>query len=124
MGRKVLSALEYLGIDGVTVMVARNDALLARMSPKGYELEAMTVQTSLPDAYNIFMKGKYPSILALAHEMVHLHQMHRKDLSTDLKSGKAVWKGEEYDNSTPYEEREWEQEAFKEQKRIYKLIKI
>ena len=121
---KVLTALEYLGIDGVTVTVAKNDALLARMSPKGYELEAMTVQTSLPDAYNVFMKGNYPSVLALAHEMVHLHQMHRKDLSMDLKTGKAVWKGEEYDNGTPYEERPWEQEAFKEQKRIYKIIKI
>ena len=59
----------------------------------------------------------------LCHEMVHLSQYERGDLkiSSDYKT--ITWKGNVFDNSHDYACREWEQEAFKLQNKLWKEFK-
>ena len=119
----IQEALSFLGIDGITVTIGRNDRLLDRLAPPDIELEALTTETYIPDTYNMFFRGGKPSLRALAHEMIHLDQLVRGDLKMDLKTGKAWWNGEEYDNSVAYNDRPWEKEAFNKQNEIYKIIR-
>lgn len=62
-------------------------------------------------------------IAPLSHELIHLEQYNTKKLIL-LNQNKCVWKGDTLDVSLiPYNERAWEQEAYKNENHLADLIK-
>jgi hypothetical protein len=59
----------------------------------------------------------------LCHEMIHLQQYDRGDLQMSSDFRTVIWKGETFDNSSEYLEREWEEEAFNLQNKLWKKFK-
>jgi hypothetical protein len=55
--------------------------------------------------------------------MVHVHQCERGDLqySPDYKT--VTWKGDVFDRHAKYDDREWEEEAFDLQDKLWKKFK-
>lgn len=109
--------------DNVELMVVYNNTLLEKLSTKDIEYEAL-LQNTFPDKYVLYVKEKVSGLqYVLCHELVHLSQYDRGDLkmSSDFKT--VTWKGIEYSNTYPYETREWEEEAFKMQNKLWKKFK-
>lgn len=109
--------------DNVELMIVYNNALLEKLSTKDIEYEAL-LQNTFPDKYVLYVKENVSGLqYVLCHELVHLSQYDRGDLkmSSDFKT--VTWKGIEYSNTYPYETREWEEEAFKMQNKLWKKFK-
>ena len=109
--------------EDVELSVAYNDSLLNRLSNENVEYSAL-LQNPVPKQYFLFVKSDINELqYILCHEMVHLSQYERGDLkiSSDYKT--ITWKGNVFDNSHDYACREWEQEAFKLQTKLWKEFK-
>ena len=59
----------------------------------------------------------------ICHEMVHLKQYESGDLKMKDNYKILIWKGVEYDNTSEYDNREWEIEAFDMQDKLWKEFK-
>ena len=113
----------YLDItDDVQLTITYNNKLLNRLSTDKLEFMAILCNP-IPKHYILYIREGYASQYTLCHEMVHLHQYERGDLkiSSDYKT--VTWKGETFDITISYEDREWEKEAFSKQGLLWKQFK-
>lgn len=114
---------EQLGIsEEVELTVMYNDRLLDRLS-KDIEFQAL-LQNPVGHKYLLMIREDAASLqYILCHEMVHLSQYEsgRLKMSSDYKT--VTWEGKEFDNTSNYFEREWEEEARSEENRLWKLFK-
>ena len=122
----VAFAAGYLGIDHELILVILpNGALLDRFSRDGYEYQALLYKNDIPGVYNLVVRPDVGAGIGgiLAHEMVHLLQYATGRLWMNVNTGAAMWDGKIYSASVPYEERPWEKEAFKLQRRLERAWK-
>lgn len=74
--------------------------------------------------YYLFIDHDNPKeelIKIVSHEIVHIQQYHTQRLIYER--GIVLWEGSEYDlNTTSYDNRPWESEAFSKQNEIYEKI--
>jgi len=64
--------------------------------------------------------GERSTLLALAHEMVHLKQYAKGELKDYIKVNKCRWLGEQYDtDNMDYWEQPWEIEAYSRETKLY-----
>ena len=117
-----LFALEYLGVDGVTVTVSVNSDMLQKMSTPKILIEAMTYPTEMAHSYLLVIDSSRPRNETIFHEMAHLKQYEDGRLSYDSKTHEVRWFDQPAGN-TPYFSREWELEAFELQNRIKRMFK-
>lgn len=109
--------------EDVELMVVYNNALLEKLSVGDIEYEAM-LQKILPNNYVLHVKEDVSGLqYILCHEMVHLSQYERGDLEVSSDYRTVTWKGEVYTNDYPYNTREWEEEAFGLQNKLWKKFK-
>lgn len=109
--------------EDVELMVVYNDDLLNRLSRGEIEYEAL-LQRILPNSYTLHIKENISGLqYVLCHEMIHLQQYDRGDLQMSSDFRTVIWKGETFDNSSEYLEREWEEEAFGLQNKLWKKFK-
>lgn len=109
--------------EDVELMVVYNDDLLNRLSRGEIEYEAL-LQRILPNSYMLCVKENISGLqYVLCHEMIHLQQYDRGDLQMSSDFRTVIWKGETFDNSSEYLEREWEEEAFGLQNKLWKKFK-
>lgn len=123
----ILDLIEYIlskkyHLNNITLNIFHDDKILDKMAPIDYELSALIYKTSLPHTYNLIVRD-LPHRLVICHEMVHLVQYERGDLSLNFKENLFKWKGEDYDVSVPYDRREWEIEAFNLELKLWKSYK-
>lgn len=115
-------AIEILGIKHVEELVlVHNERLLNTLSGD-IEFSALLCNT-LPNKYVLHIKDGAVSSTILCHELIHLHQYDRGDLKANSDYTEIIWKGEKYNSSTPYNEREWEEEAFSMQNWLWRKFK-
>lgn len=102
--------LEELDIRNVFVII-RNQS---RDNDKdGYVFKALIRAGKSPSnqyLIEIDESTKSDIIESISHELIHLKQYHTKKLTID--TNYLVWKGDTIRHIIPYEDREWEQEAF------------
>ena len=72
---------EKFGHKDITLTISYNDNLCDHFSTDKVKLEAILDKTSMPKAYNLVMREYAPVREVLCHEMVHLDQYERGDLS-------------------------------------------
>ena len=109
--------------EDVKLMIFYNDNLLDRLSEGDLEYKAF-LQQALNHTYVLHIREDVSGLqYILCHEMVHLHQFERGDLKISSDYRIITWKGEDYDNTCPYNDREWEEEAFKLQNKLWKAFK-
>lgn len=115
----------YFKHEDIILSISYNDNLCDHFSTNEVKLEAILDKTPMPKHYNLVMREYAPVREVICHEMVHLDQYERGDLSINKFEDKIYfnWKGEDYDPSTPYEERPWEEEAYKLQSKLWKEFK-
>lgn len=122
----VAFAADHLGIDReLTLIILPNAKLLDRFSRDGYEYQALLYKNDIPWCYNLVVREDVGAGIQgiLAHEMVHLLQYATGRLWLNVNTGAAMWDGKIYSASIPYEERPWEKEAFKAQRKLEKAWK-
>lgn len=107
--------------DDVSITVTQNENLLEKLS-KDVEYDALLCKM-LPKQYVLYTKYKIVSQYVVCHEMIHMSQYERGDLHISPDFKKITWKGEIFDNSISYDEREWEKEAFSKQNKLWKNFK-
>lgn len=114
-------AAEQLKLDNVTVVVQNNDIILDKIGGPEWRADGLLYKTNLPSTTYSLIIRRRPEMsiqLILCHEMVHLSQYMRGDLTFDIKKNSFTWKGNKYDSSIPYKERPWEKEAFDGQSKL------
>lgn len=118
-------ASSFLGLEGIIVTVAKNAALLKKLSTKDIDFEAILVPSGMEHSYTLYITdvGKKEQVRILAHEAIHMWQQEKGDLIVDPVTYECRWKGEKYTNDYPYMDRPWEKEAFKTQAEILKAYK-
>ena len=105
------------------LMVVYNDDLLNRLSTGDIEYEALLYNPA-QDRYVLYVKESISGLqYVLCHEMIHLQQYDRGDLQMSSDFRTVIWKGETFNNSSEYLEREWEEEAFGQQNKLWKKFK-
>lgn len=108
--------------EDVELTVAYNDRLLNMLS-KDIEYSAL-LQKILPKKYILFISSDADGLqYILCHEMIHLSQYERGDLEISPDFKQVTWKGNKYSNSVEYKDREWEEEAFSLQNKLWKEFK-
>lgn len=114
---------KILNYDTAHIIVHYDDRLLNRLSKGDFKLDALLTKGPLDHTYNLIVRTNPENSLEmiLCHEMIHFDQYERGDLQ--IKDGKAIYLGKEYDNETAYDLRPWEQIAKKEQYNIWKKFK-
>lgn len=95
----------------VDLNIVENPRLLKRLSNDRLEVNAI-LTSPLPHVYIMYVKDGFRDIDILCHEIVHLDQYERGDLSISSDYKEITWEGRKYDASLPYDERPWENEAF------------
>ena len=120
----LLVALKELNIsEDAELMVVYNDDLLNRLSTGDIEYEALLYNPA-KDHYVLYVKESISGLqYVLCHEMIHLQQYDRGDLQMSSDFRTVIWKGETFNNSSEYLEREWEEEAFDQQNKLWKKFK-
>lgn len=115
---------EELNIDkDVELLVVYNNDLLNKLSTGNIEYEALLYNPT-EDCYVLYIKEDISGLqYVLCHEMVHLQQYNRGDLQMSSDFRTVIWKGETFNNSSEYLEREWEEEAFNLQNKLWKKFK-
>ena len=112
---------EILGITDVVLNVFTNDAMLKRFDTDDFKIQAVLSRAGKTNMYALHLKSDVSDIIdIICHEMVHLSQYNRGDLS--LSGTTFYWKGKEYKNIS-YWDRPWEKEAKREQYKIEKQLK-
>lgn len=102
--------------------ITYNSNLLNKLS-KEVEFEAF-LQNPFPDKYVLILKENIVGVqYILCHEFIHLKQYQEGRLKISSDFQKVWWEGKEYDDSTPYGNREWEKEAFSMQNKLWRKFK-
>lgn len=115
--------IKELGIsDKVELMLIYNDRLLDMLSKGEVEYSAL-LTNPLQNQYVLNVRSGVSLEYILCHEFVHLQQFDRGDLKANLDYTEIIWKGEKYDSSISYEDREWEEEAFSKQGKLWRKFK-
>ena len=109
----VTFAADYLGIDGVEVMLIVKDSILDRFNDVGLSVNGLAYKTNVPNLYQIYLRSDpdEPIDLILCHEMIHISQYVRGDLSLDMANKVFTWKDDKYGSDIGYRSRPWEIEA-------------
>lgn len=107
--------------EDVSLMLVQNEKLLKSIS-KEVEYEAL-LQNPIEKQFVLFSKDQTINQYIICHEMIHMAQYCRGDLKMSNDFREITWKGKLFDNSVPYEDREWEQEAFSKQNKLWKKFK-
>lgn len=100
-----------------------NDKLLKQLSKDDIEYSAL-LQNPIPNKYVLFVKSDVGGLqIIICHEMVHLKQYGsgKLKMSPDYKT--VWWNGEKFDATSDYIEREWENEAFSLQNKLWRNFK-
>lgn len=108
-----------------TIIICHNDLALRHYSTPELELEALTYGHEIEGNHfsMLIRRGlRYPDRV-ICHEMVHLMQLLRGDLSLNLPARTFTWKGITYHASMKYEDRPWEREAFRMEGKLLKEYK-
>lgn len=115
----------YFKHEDIILSISYNDNLCDHFSTDDVKLDAILDKTQMPKHYNLVMREYAPVREVICHEMVHLDQYERGDLSINKFEDKIYfnWKGEDFDPSTPYDKRPWEEEAYKLQSKLWKEFK-
>ena len=115
---------EELNIDkDVELLVVYNNDLLNKLSTGNVEYDALLYNPT-KNCYVLYIKEDISGLqYVLCHEMVHLQQYNRGDLQMSSDFRTVIWKGETFNNSSEYLEREWEEEAFNLQNKLWKKFK-
>lgn len=109
--------------DNVELIVAYNNSLLNRLSTEDIEYKAL-LHSPLPNYYVLYVKENvYNLHYILCHELVHLEQYERGDLKISNDFSTVTWKGVTYTKEYPYTDREWEDEAFRLETKLWKKFK-
>lgn len=109
--------------EDVELMVTYNNDLLDKLSIGNIEYEAL-LYNPIKDHYVLYVKEHISGLqYILCHEMIHLQQYDRGDLQMSSDFRTVTWKGETFDNSFEYLDREWEEEAFGLQNKLWKKFK-
>lgn len=109
--------------EDIQLTIAYNEELLTKLSNEDIEYQAITYSPNNNLYYIFVTKTRLGLQDLLCHEMVHVSQCVRGDLkiSNDYKT--VTWKDEEFDNTKKYRDREWEEEAFDLQDKLWKKFK-
>ena len=100
-----------------------NDKLLNQLSKRDVEYSAL-LQNPIPNKYILFVKSDARGLhMIICHEMVHLQQYNSGKLKMDSNNRIVWWKEEKFDTSSDYMEREWENEAFRMQDKLWRSFK-
>lgn len=97
------------------------------ISNDNYDIVGFIQKTEKPHTYQIFLKKTTKSYINrfLSHELIHLDQMERGDLIQEIGNTKhIIYKGDTiYYKESPYEERQYEIDAFSRERRIEKKLR-
>jgi len=118
-------AAKQLGISDAEVVITKNDKLLDRFSTREYRVNGLLHKSPAPGVYNLMLR-EHPSDplnLILCHEMIHLGQYIKGQLSLNVDTKVFTWKGQTYASEYPYESRPWEIEAFNGQGKLLKKFR-
>lgn len=104
---------EYYNHDDVTLYMTYNNKVCDHFSTPDLKIDALLDKAPVDHAYNLVVREYADLKTIIPHELIHLHQYEIGDLKLNKFEDKLIfsYKGEEYDPSTPYENRPWEQEA-------------
>lgn len=107
-------AAEKLGIDGVNLVVIKNDNILDKFESDRWFVNGLMHKTPVPNTYELILRSnpQDPLRLILCHEMIHLGQFVRGELTLDMDKKVFTWKGKKYTSATEYKSRPWEALAF------------
>lgn len=117
----IYAGLDELDIDSVNVIVATFPDKLSNKLLQSADLHVDALITYDNGMYMIYIKNSSQSRLTkvLSHELIHLKQMRTGRLVN--KKTHIEWEGKPYKN-IPYEQREWEDEAFNGQYQLKQRI--
>ena len=113
---------DIFGYSDLRIMVFNNHKLLKKLSKDDFELLAL-LDNPAPHIYNIMVNTDNPSRDVICHELIHLDQYERGDLSRSKDYKTITWKGEEFTKDLDYSDREWEHEAFGNSRKLWKQYK-
>lgn len=116
---------EYYNHPEVIINIIENNNVCNHFSTDDVKIDALLDQLPQPHTYNLIIREYADLKDIIPHEMIHLHQYEIGDLKLNKFEDKLIfnYKGEDYDPSTPYNERPWEVEAKKLDNKLYKLFK-
>lgn len=108
-----------------TLTVCHQNIALSHYSTASVQLLAFVTETNVKGHYILVMADNItrPDEVA-AHEFVHLMQMVSGQLSADYAGHSFIWLGREYKASMPYNERPWEQAAFRLAPKLLKEYRL
>lgn len=118
--------LTDMGHNDITLTISYNDSICNHYSTSDIQIDALLDKsTKLDKCYNLIIRQYAPLKEVICHELVHLDQYERGDLKLNKTKDKLyfIWKDEEYDPSTQYKHRPWEEEAFSMQHELWKKFK-
>lgn len=115
-------AIQKLNITpNIKITIMYNTTLLDKLS-EDIEFSAL-LQNPVPNQYLLYIREGVISAQILCHELIHLQQYDKGDLKINKNFTEIIWKGNKFDNSIPYNKREWEIEAFSKQNALWKSFK-
>lgn len=115
-------AIKELGVEHIEeITLIYNEKLLDKLS-KDVEYCAL-LYSPMPNHYVLYAREGALSQYVLCHELIHLHQYDRGDLKISEDFTKIYWKGDIFNNSIQYDQREWEIEAFSKQNKLWRKFK-
>lgn len=110
--------------EDVELALFYNGKLLDKLSTDDVEYSALLQPYPIPKKYSLMVREDASSLnQILCHEMVHLKQYESGLLSQSSDFKTVTWKGKVYDNTERYFNREWEEEAFDKQNKLWKQFK-
>lgn len=122
MGQKLLGSRLYPKID-LELVFSRKDII----DPKVYGYCDWNDKSHRSRDFTIVIDpnlNKKQTLLALAHELVHLKQYAKGELRDYSRTGHTAWRGEKIDSHVNYWETPWEIEAYGREKGLYHLFKL
>lgn len=103
--------------------IAYNDRLLEQLSKGDVEYLAL-LQNPFKNQYVLFVRSDISGLQTIiCHEMVHLQQYDAGKLKMSQDCKTVWWNGEKFDATSEYSSREWEDEAFSLQNKLWRNFK-
>lgn len=116
---------QYYDHDNVTLTISYDNNVCDHYSTDDIKIDALLDKAKIDHTYNLVLREYSNLKQIIPHEMIHLHQYETGDLITHKFDNNITfeYKGVEYDASTPYKDRPWEQEAHDLDNKLYKKFK-
>lgn len=116
---------KQLDIRDAEVVITQNDKLLDRFGTREHRVNGLMHKSTAPGVYNLMLREhpSEPLNLILCHEMIHLGQFIKGQLSLNMDTKVFTWKGQSYASDYPYECRPWEIEAYNGQGKLLKKFR-